>query len=109
MLYKTFKDIIVDIIYPETNKKVEIELAEIEVEYSISNDGIGCYEYWGCKGIDRGTDGVDEFYITSATWPSGRRVSKKVLGMINDEELLEREHSSIMRSLRSMEPYSCDY
>ena len=36
-----------------TPRYVEIE---VECFYSIHNDGIGCYEYWGHKCIDKGTD-----------------------------------------------------
>lgn len=39
------------------------DLIEIEVttEGNWENDGIGAYEYWGCKGVDRGTTffGID--------------------------------------------------
>lgn len=43
---------------PVVGKEEEYRYLEIDVacEYSIENDGIGPYEYWGMRGNDRGTD-----------------------------------------------------
>lgn len=40
------------------NENTDVYYAEIEVKckFSIDNDGIGPYEYWGSKGIDKGVD-----------------------------------------------------
>ena len=38
---------------------------EVEFTFSIGNDGIGSYEYWGCKGYDKGFDYIDEITIIS--------------------------------------------
>lgn len=32
---------------------------DLDISYSISNDGIGPYEYWGQKGVDKGHDCVE--------------------------------------------------
>ncbi len=49
---------------PELNLEFEVSA---EVEISISNSGIGSYEYWGAKGFDRGNDygELESFEITS--------------------------------------------
>ncbi|MFZ9612564.1 MAG: hypothetical protein ACO29Q_04720 [Crocinitomicaceae bacterium] len=49
--------------------ELEVELdnrnviVQVECEYGIENDGIGPYEYWGSKEVDRGSDYV-EIYNT---------------------------------------------
>lgn len=47
----------------ESSSGNEHEL-EIEFDYSVGNDGIGPYEYWGCKGYDKGTDYIEDVTIT---------------------------------------------
>lgn len=47
----------------ESSSGNEHEL-EIEFDYSVGNDGIGPYEYWGCKGYDKGTDYIEDITIT---------------------------------------------
>ncbi len=45
--------------------KISIEAAHgeldirVDAELRVENDGIGAYEYWGAKGIDRGSDYVE--------------------------------------------------
>ena len=41
---------------------------DFEVEYDFENDGIGSYEYWGCRGYDRGNtypviESIEIWYI----------------------------------------------
>ena len=40
-------------IYDAEDFPIEVELT---AEGHVANDGIGSYEYWGCKGYDSGTD-----------------------------------------------------
>lgn len=40
-------------------------LIEVEFTFSISNNGIGPYEYWGCKGYDKGVDYIEDVNISS--------------------------------------------
>lgn len=47
----------------ESSSGNEHEL-EVEFDYSVGNDGIGPYEYWGCKGYDEGTDYIEDVTIT---------------------------------------------
>lgn len=50
------------IIYVElSDEEKEIEL---NISYDIVNDGIGPYEYWGMRGIDRGTNQAEINEIT---------------------------------------------
>lgn len=52
-----------------TTKRMEMSIPmtdidfEVDVTYSMENDGIGAYEYWGAKCYDRGTDYVDVYSI----------------------------------------------
>lgn len=36
---------------------------EINFDYTINNDGIGPYEYWGTRGFDHGADYLDQIHI----------------------------------------------
>lgn len=38
-----------------------------EISFDVENDGIGPYEYWGQKCVDRGTDYPAHFALVSAT------------------------------------------
>ena len=40
-------------------------LIEAEFTFSIGNDGIGSYEYWGVKGFDKGFNYVEDILISS--------------------------------------------
>ena len=40
-------------------------LIEVEFTFSIGNDGIGSYEYWGCKGYDKGMNYIEDVSISS--------------------------------------------
>jgi hypothetical protein len=47
-----------------------IGIGDVEAKAQITstaNDGIGSYEYWGCKGFDRGRDYVEEFELSDIT------------------------------------------
>ncbi len=50
-------------LYIESTNNHEHELA-IEFDYTIGNDGIGPYEYWGAKCYDAGTDYIEDVVIT---------------------------------------------
>ena len=41
-----------------TSREESVEI-KVEVEYHWDNDGIGAYEYWGSREVDRGTNYVD--------------------------------------------------
>ena len=43
-------------VYLET-RDTEVEI-ELECEFEVENDGIGPYEFWGQRGIDKGHDYV---------------------------------------------------
>jgi hypothetical protein len=45
----------------ETDYAIEFDVENIEV----GNDGIGPYEFWGQRGVDRGHDFVEEFDIVN--------------------------------------------
>jgi len=47
-----------------TRGEDEVEI-EVTTKGDWENDGIGAYEYWGCKGVDRGTT---YFYIEEWDW-----------------------------------------
>lgn len=51
-------------LYIESTNNHEHELA-VEFDYTIGNDGIGSYEYWGAKCYDAGTDYIEDVVITS--------------------------------------------
>jgi len=73
-----------------TTKAAGIEV-EFTVEWSMSNDGIGAYEYWGCSGYDSGRDYVD---IESIEW---------------DESLYTPEENKwIYEDLEKAEEYICE-
>ena len=68
--------------------KHELELDGVDyvIEFDadkigVGNDGIGAYEFWGAKGIDRGTDYVEEFEINNliVSYPDDRVVVNKAL------------------------------
>lgn len=40
------------------------EEIEARVDFSVQNDGIGSYEYWGFKGYDAGTDYIEVEDVT---------------------------------------------
>lgn len=40
-------------------------LIEAEFTFFIGNDGIGSYEYWGCKGYDKGVNYIEDVNISS--------------------------------------------
>ena len=40
-------------------------LIEAEFTFSIGNDGIGSYEYWGVKGFDKGFNYIEDILISS--------------------------------------------
>ena len=52
----------VEVYLENRDEYVEIE---VDCEYDVLNDGIGPYEYWGQKCIDKGTDYIE---ITSTEW-----------------------------------------
>lgn len=47
---------ILEMEFPTENGNSKIVEIEIKCEYCVENNGIGYYEYCGCKGYDRGTD-----------------------------------------------------
>lgn len=49
-------------LYIESTNNHEHELA-VEFDYTIGNDGIGSYEYWGARCYDAGTDYIEEVII----------------------------------------------
>jgi hypothetical protein len=44
-----------DVVY-QVEEVVEEIMSSIEPSCYVENDGIGSYEYWGCRGYDEGTD-----------------------------------------------------
>lgn len=60
-LEKTFT---LEVLLESRNDYVEVE---ITVGFEWQNDGIGAYEYWGCKGYDKG---IDYLAITETIWDS---------------------------------------
>jgi len=67
--------------------ELEIELdnrnviVQVECEYGIENDGIGPYEYWGSKEVDRGTDYI---VIDNTDWDI-TGFTKEEIDLINAE------------------------
>jgi len=57
MKLKTSSDIVrtftLEVFLETRDREVEIS---VEVGFEWQNDGIGAYEYWGDKGVDKGTD-----------------------------------------------------
>lgn len=68
---------------------------EIDFDYTIGNDGIGPYEYWGCRGYDHGTDYLEDVEISSIRLvretpvfnADGHRRYKRSLRAIDKEKL----------------------
>jgi hypothetical protein len=54
---------------------------EVDCEYSIENDGIGPYEYWGSKEVDRGTDYI---VIDNTDWDT-TGFTQEEIDLINAE------------------------
>jgi len=49
---------------------------EVEGTYSLQNDGIGSYEYWGFKGVDEGRDYIEIDVIDVLNIEDGELLSK---------------------------------
>lgn len=43
-------------VYNEIIEQLEKAMEDETIDYTVDNDGIGPYEYWGAKGYDAGTD-----------------------------------------------------
>ena len=49
--------------HPVSHK--EHDYLRISFEFSIGNDGIGAYEFWGARGFDQGQTYIEEWYPVS--------------------------------------------
>lgn len=64
----------------QTTKYIEVEMdgkmveVDIAIEYSVHNNGIGSYEYWGQCCYDKGTDSV---IIEDWTWDTKKYSEEK--------------------------------
>lgn len=75
----------------------------IEFDYydvKIENDGIGEYEFWGQKCIDKGQSYVDDFKVSSIEI-EGRKPSERLFNLIetmikDDEEIYERIENDVL-------------
>ena len=72
------------------SKEEECEI-ELDVSYSITNDGIGHYEYWGQKCFDKGNPCVE---ITKITY-SKENLSVEDVSII--ESAIESEMENIIQ------------
>ena len=46
----------VELLFVGNEEQVECVEIDVQCDYSIENNGIGAYEYWGANGVDRGVD-----------------------------------------------------
>lgn len=77
----------------DTYKYVDIE---VTCDYSIHNNGIGPYEYWGFRGYDRG---VDYAAIEDAAWDKSQFTAEeiKLIQAAIDKELVNWEQEIMDR------------
>jgi hypothetical protein len=73
----------IEVELPVSGSEDEVRYVEIDVDcdYSVENDGIGPYEYWGSKEVDRGTDYA---VIDNTDWDS-TGFTKEEIELINSE------------------------
>ena len=73
----------IEVELPVIGKEEDVRYVEIDVEcnYSIENNGIGPYEYWGFKGVDLGTDYA---VIEETDWDTAG-FTKEEIELINSE------------------------
>ena len=71
---------------------LEDEAYDADIKYTVENNGIGAYEYWGAKGYDEGEDYViieeNSFISIETNW--SQRLLKKIADDIvfEDEEII---------------------
>lgn len=70
----------------------------VSVEYEVSNDGIGSYEYWGAKCYDAGTD-----YAEATDWSVEATETDEdgVVSDVTDKALLSRLEKDICDTVHS--------
>lgn len=82
----SFNDVNVELI--KGDKRHYIFLKEVEIECNITREGC-CWR--DIDGIATATHlSIDDFKIISATWEDGRKLSQRVIEMIDTEKLLEK-------------------
>lgn len=89
----------------DSYKYVEVD---VEVDYSVQNNGIGEYEYWGCKGFDRGVDYAE---IESVDWDK-TGFSEEEIKLIEsaiDKEIPNWEETIMQRVADRQESYPAFY
>ena len=69
----------ITVYFPSREEDVDIE---VSCEYEIENDGIGPYEYWGQKCVDKGTDRA---VIIGTEWDKSGFTAEEVV--IVDKEI----------------------
>lgn len=83
----------------EKFKYVEIN---VDCDYSVENDGIGPYEYWGSKEVDRGTDYVvienTEWDTTGFTTEEIELINSQINKKLNDWEVTIVERAAEYRA-----------
>lgn len=87
----------------EDVRNVEID---VDCEYTIENNGIGAYEYWGCKGVDRGTDCA---VIENTKWDTNG-FTKEEIDLINlqiEKKLNDWEDAIIERVADHRVDFDC--
>ena len=73
----------IEVELPVVGNEEECRCVEIDVDcdFIIENDGIGPYEYWGFKGVDRGTDYA---VIQNTDWDT-TGLTKEEIELINSK------------------------
>lgn len=94
----------IEIELPVIGNEEEVRYVEIDVDcdYSIENDGIGPYEYWGFKGVDRGTDYAvienTEWDTTGFTKEEIDLINSQIDKKLNDWEVIIMERVADYRA-----------
>jgi len=75
----------------KVSELIEEALENVNIKYIVENDGIGSYEYWGFKGIDKGTNYItieENSFITVKIVISNRLLEKVADYMIDQNHML---------------------
>ena len=73
------------------------EEIEVRVDFSVQNDGIGSYEYWGFCGYDAGTDYLEVEDVTPLFTDQSEDLQKAILAYIetHTKEVWEEAEQSL--------------
>jgi hypothetical protein len=95
--------------------KMEMEVLGKSIEFvacvaEIGNSGIGPYEYWGAKGVDKGRDYVENFAVAEikagegVRTLSGEEIKDIEHFLLTDDEAIKRIEEELNEALANCDP-----